>query len=76
MRPLTGRGDARDLGATSAPGPVRIQPGIFFADDPAFKGKPRELVAPDYVYALKRFADPANKSPACGSVEEDGARSA
>ena len=37
---------------------VRLQPGIFFADDPAFKGKPRELVAQDYVYALKRFYDP------------------
>jgi ABC-type transport system substrate-binding protein len=37
---------------------VRIQPGIFFADDPAFKGKSRELVAQDYVYALKRFYDP------------------
>ncbi len=37
---------------------VRIQPGIFFADDPAFKGRPRELVAQDYVYALKRYYDP------------------
>ncbi len=37
---------------------VRIRPGIFFADDPAFKGKPRELVAEDYVYALKRYYDP------------------
>ncbi|KNZ31304.1 MAG: bicyclomycin resistance protein [Methylibium sp. NZG] len=36
----------------------RIRPGIFFADDPAFKGKPRELVAQDYVYCVKRFYDP------------------
>jgi ABC-type transport system substrate-binding protein len=36
----------------------RIRPGIFFADDPAFKGKPRELVAQDYVYTVKRFYDP------------------
>jgi len=36
----------------------RLQPGIFFADDPAFNGKPRELVAADYVYSLKRFYDP------------------
>lgn len=36
----------------------RIRPGIFFADDPAFKGKPRELVAQDYVYSVKRFYDP------------------
>ena len=50
----------------------RIRPGIFFAEDPAFKGQRRELVATDYVYALKRFADPANKSPAWSSVEEMG----
>ncbi len=36
----------------------RIRPGIFFADDPAFKGRPRELVAQDYVYAVKRYYDP------------------
>ena len=28
---------------------IRVKPGIFFADDPAFKGKPRELTADDYV---------------------------
>jgi ABC-type transport system substrate-binding protein len=42
---------------------VKIQPGIQFADDPAFKGRRRELVADDYVYSLKRFADPKLKSP-------------
>jgi ABC-type transport system substrate-binding protein len=36
----------------------RIRPGIFFADDPVFGGKPRELVAQDYVYSVKRFYDP------------------
>ena len=35
-----------------------LQPGIFFADDPAFKGRPRELTAADYVYTFKRFFDP------------------
>jgi ABC-type transport system substrate-binding protein len=40
----------------------RIKPGIFFADDPAFGGKPRELVAQDYVYAIKRFYDPQYNS--------------
>ena len=30
---------------------------------PAFKGKKRELTAEDYVYSIKRFKDPANKSP-------------
>jgi ABC-type transport system substrate-binding protein len=35
-----------------------IRPGIFFAEDPAFGGRPRELVAQDYVYAIKRYYDP------------------
>jgi ABC-type transport system substrate-binding protein len=42
---------------------VRITPGIFFEDDPAFNGKKRELVAQDYVYAFQRVIDPANISP-------------
>ncbi len=42
---------------------VKIKPGIYFSDDPAFNGKKRELVAEDYVFALKRFADPKLKSP-------------
>ncbi len=41
---------------------LRIQPGIFFADDAAFKGRPRELVAADYVYSIKRFYDPQYNS--------------
>ncbi|HOM15463.1 MAG TPA: ABC transporter substrate-binding protein, partial [Rubrivivax sp.] len=41
---------------------VRIQPGIFFDDDPAFGGKPRELTAADYVYSIKRHYDPRWKS--------------
>ncbi|HVN34763.1 MAG TPA: ABC transporter substrate-binding protein [Casimicrobiaceae bacterium] len=37
---------------------MRLRRGIYFADDPAFKGKPRELVADDYVYSIKRHLDP------------------
>jgi ABC-type transport system substrate-binding protein len=51
---------------------VRVRPGIYFMSDPAFKGQRRELVAQDYVYSLKRFADPANRSPAWSSMEADG----
>ena len=40
----------------------RIKSGIRFADDPAFKGVARELVAADYVYSLKRHYDPRWKS--------------
>lgn len=42
---------------------LRIKPGIYFADDPAFKGKRRELTAADYAYSIKRFLDPRNRSP-------------
>ena len=41
---------------------IKVQPGIFFTDHEAFKGKKRELVAQDYVYSLKRHADPKIKS--------------
>ncbi|SHO56054.1 ABC transporter substrate-binding protein [Vibrio quintilis] len=41
----------------------KIKPGIYFADDPAFKGKKRELVAADYVYSLKRILDKTINSP-------------
>ncbi len=42
---------------------MRVKPGIFFADDEAFKGRKRELVAEDYVYSLKRLFDPSLRSP-------------
>ena len=42
---------------------LRIRPGIFFQDHPAFGGRPRELVAADYVYSIKRYFDPRYKSP-------------
>jgi ABC-type transport system substrate-binding protein len=48
---------------------IRIRPGIFFADDPAFKGRRRELIAGDYVYAWKRLYDPRWKSQNLHLVE-------
>jgi oligopeptide transport system substrate-binding protein len=47
----------------------RLKPGIYFADDPAFKGRRRELVAADVAYALKRLRDPRNRSPYAWLVE-------
>ncbi len=41
----------------------KLKPGIHFTPDPAFKGKKRELIAADYVYSIKRFLDPKNRSP-------------
>ena len=49
---------------------VKIKPGIYFADDPAFGGKKRELTAQDYVYSYKRAFDPKNKSPVVSDLTE------
>ena len=53
---------------------IRIKPGIYFADDPAFKGADgrqvkRELVAEDYVFSIKRHYDPRWKSGALYQLE-------
>jgi ABC-type transport system substrate-binding protein len=42
---------------------IRVKPGIFFADDPVFKGKRRELTAADYAFAWKRVLDPRTRAP-------------
>ena len=52
--------EIRDGGKTLL---LRIKPGIFFLDDPAFQGKPRELRASDYVFSWQRLYDPVLKSP-------------
>ena len=49
-----------DGGATYV---FKLKRGIFFTPDRAFNGKPRELIAGDQAYALKRLLDPAVKSP-------------
>ena len=41
----------------------KLKKGVYFASDPAFKGRRRELTAADYVYAIERLVDPANRSP-------------
>ena len=51
---------------------IRLRPGIYFVDDPAFGGQPRELIAADYVYAWKRFFDPVNTSPSYTGFKEEG----
>jgi ABC-type transport system substrate-binding protein len=55
---------------------LRLKPGIHFTDDPAFRatttGGPRELIAADVVYSLKRLADPATKSPGWSTAEQIG----
>ncbi|MEO8656303.1 MAG: ABC transporter substrate-binding protein, partial [Ramlibacter sp.] len=50
---------------------VRLRRGIFFADDPAFGGKRREVTAQDVVYTYKRIFDPKYKSPSLSSLEDE-----
>jgi ABC-type transport system substrate-binding protein len=71
LKPLTAAG-MPEVSADFRVFTIRVRPGIFFADDPVFRGQPRELVAADYVYSIQRYADPANKSPNWSSVEELG----
>ena len=47
----------------------KFKPGIYFADDPVFKGVKRELTSYDYAYSLKRFYDPSLSSPWLWYVE-------
>ena len=45
---------------------LSVRPGIYFTPDAAFKNHSnnrRELTAADYVYSIKRFIDPKNRSP-------------
>ena len=48
---------------------IKIKKGIHFTPDPAFKGEKRELTADDYIYSLKRLADPKIRSPWTWLVE-------
>ena len=50
---------------------IRVRPGIYFNDDPAFGGKRRELVAADYVYSIKRHFDPRWKSTSFASISNN-----
>ncbi len=71
MRPNTAA-DMPTISADFTTFTFRIKPGIFFADDPAFKGSKRELTAADYVYSLKRHYDPQWKSPNLYILENAG----
>jgi len=48
---------------------IRLKPGIYFADDAAFKGQRRELIAADYVYSLKRHYDPKTRSQSLAMLD-------
>jgi len=58
-----------DISADRMTWTIKVRPGIYFADDPAFKGRRRELTAADYIYALKRTLDPAMRSNSLNAFE-------
>ncbi|MDF0604833.1 ABC transporter substrate-binding protein [Neisseriaceae bacterium TC5R-5] len=63
----------REMPQVSADGKVftfRIRPGLYFSDDPVFKGQRRELTATDYAYSIKRFADPEVRSPTANNFTD------
>jgi ABC-type transport system substrate-binding protein len=50
---------------------IRLKHGVYFADDPAFGDKKRELTAQDVVYTFKRIYDPRTKSQQVSSLDEE-----
>jgi ABC-type transport system substrate-binding protein len=68
LAPLTAEAlpEAADAGTRYT---FKLKKGIYFAADPAFKGKRRELTAGDYIYAIERLVDPKNRSPNAFYVE-------
>ncbi|HUH94696.1 MAG TPA: ABC transporter substrate-binding protein [Casimicrobiaceae bacterium] len=57
LAPVTAAGPPQ-ISADGLSWTVHIKPGIYFTDDPAFKGRPRELVARDFTYSITRWLDP------------------
>jgi ABC-type transport system substrate-binding protein len=57
LTPVTAAGPPQ-ISADGLTWTIRVRPGIYFTDDPAFNGKPRELVAADFVYSITRWLDP------------------
>lgn len=41
---------------------IRVRPGIYFSPHPRFEGRPRELVAADFAYSIRRVLDPKIRS--------------
>ena len=49
---------------------VRIKPGIYFADDPAFKGKRRELVAAGLRLCVQALRRPGQQEPGLAGLDD------
>jgi len=50
---------------------IKLKHNVYFADDPAFGGKRRELTAADVVYTFKRIYDPKTRSPQISALDEE-----
>ena len=48
---------------------VRLRKGLYFSDDPVFKGKKREATAEDLIYSWKRLLDPLIRSPKAWEID-------
>jgi oligopeptide transport system substrate-binding protein len=49
---------------------VQLKKGLYFSDDPVFKGKKREATAEDLIYAWKRMLDPKIISPKAWEISD------
>ncbi len=68
LKPLTAAG-LPEVSADGLTYTIHIKPGIYFADDPVFKGKKRELTAQDYIYSIKRVLDPKVRASQLAEIE-------
>ncbi len=58
-----------DISADGTTYTFRVRPGVYYADDPVFKGKKREVEAMDFVYAIKRVLDPKVRGSQIAEIE-------
>ena len=65
IKPLTADG-MPEVSADFRVWTVKVQPGIYFADDPAFKGKKRELVAAGLRLRAQAHGRPGQQEPGRG----------
>ena len=50
---------------------IKIKQGVYYHDDPCFKGKKREVEARDFVTSFQRIADPRLASPSYSFLKKD-----
>ena len=72
IMPLTADGMPRGLATTSASGRCASGPASISPTTRRSRASGASWWPQDYVYAFKRFADPANKSPVWSGLETEG----